>query len=61
MLDTSRRQVVAGSGERMRPGTAFGGAETDTDIHISASVGDTARAGEGRGALRTAALPLPHW
>lgn len=46
MLDTSQEQAVAGPRERMRPGTAFG---EQTDIHMSSSVGEAARAaGEGQ-------------
>lgn len=46
MLDTSQGQAAAGPTERMRPGTAFG---EQTDIHISSSVGEAARAaGEGQ-------------
>lgn len=57
MLDTSRRQVVAGSGERMRPGTAFGG-QRQTQTYTSPLAWET-WPGPGKGGVLCGQQPWP--
>lgn len=57
MLDTSRGQVVVGSGERMRPGTAFRG-QRRTQTYTSPLAWET-RPGLVKGGVLCGQQPRP--